>query len=94
MPVVKVQKIPRTVKVNKYKEWEDTIATFCYFYPQYTFAQARKLSERRIKQMLRIARIENAKKMYDFMQIIASQHTKKLKGVDKILKHYKDIIES
>lgn len=90
MAVIKAQKIPRPYKKVSP---EDVIAQFCYHYQQYTFAQARKLPMRRINQMMRVAEREYAKKMFDFLQIIASQHTKKMKGMNELSDHYKSILD-
>lgn len=72
MAVIKVQKIPR-----KKTPAEDLIATFCYYYQQYTFAQARKMPYKRIMQMLKVARKEHARKMMDLLQIAVAPHGKK-----------------
>lgn len=90
MPTVKVKRIPRS---GKEISTEDVLAQFCYYFPQYTFVQARKLPAKRIKQMLRVVDREEAKRMYQFAQIIASQHTKKMSGMKKILESYKSVIE-
>lgn len=70
--VVNVQKIPQQQATP-----EDIIATFCYYYQQYTFAQARRVSYKRITQMLNIAKKEHARKMLDLLQIAVAPHGKK-----------------
>lgn len=70
--VVKIQKITQPQSTP-----EDIIATFCYHYQQYTFAQARKMPYKRIKQMLEVAKKEHARKMIDLLQIAIAPHGKK-----------------
>jgi len=43
--------------------------------------------------MLRVAEKENARKMYQLMQIVSAPQTKKGTGVKKMLDYFKDIIE-
>lgn len=90
MVVVKAKKIPK-----KYRDVspEDVLALFCYHYQQYTYAAARKLPYKRIRHMLKIAEREYAKKMFDYLQIIASPHTKKMSGIKQLIDYYKDIID-
>lgn len=90
MAEIKVQKIsqkaPKTTP-------DDVIALFCYYFPQYKYHEARKLPFKRVHQMLKVAGKEKAKNMLGFMQIIAAPHTKKMKGIQNLIEHYKSIIE-
>lgn len=70
--VIKVQKIPRAKTPP-----EDLLATFCYYYQQYTFAQARKMPYKRVMHMLKVARKEQARKMINLLQIVSAPHGKK-----------------
>lgn len=72
MAIVKVQKIPR-----KKGQPLDLVAVFCYHFPQYKFAEARKLPYARIKHMLKIANKEHAKKMMDLLAVSMAPHGKK-----------------
>jgi hypothetical protein len=92
MPVIKVQKIPKPEKIGT--PIEDQLAQFCFYFQQYTFAQARKLPQRRINQMLKVAEREYAKKMIDLLNITVSVHTKKASGVKELHSHYKSILDS
>ncbi len=85
---IRAQKIPpRKISV------EDVLATFCYKYPQYTFAQAEKLPYKRIVQMLKISRRLDAEKMLELINIVVAPHTKKGQGVKNIVEYYKGIIK-
>ncbi len=89
MAVIKTQKVPG----KKPESWEDTVARFCYYYPQYKYHQARVLPLKRVNQMLRIAKNEYARKMIDLVQAVSAPHSKKGKGVRKMLEYFKSIIE-
>lgn len=88
MAVIKAQKVPQ-----KTESVEDIIATFCYYFPQYTFSQASEMPAKRVRQMLKVARKEEAMRMYNLTQLIAAPHTKKGVGVKTMLKYFKEIIE-
>lgn len=72
-------------KVNNRELW----ATICYYYPQYTLDDARRLSVRDIKLLLRIAEKKEAEKFLQLVQIVASPHTKKGQGVKQLTNFYK-----
>lgn len=86
MAVIKVQKIPR-----RKEEPEDILALFCFYFPQYTFNQARKLPYKRIRQMLKVVRREEARKHIELVKIVAAPHGKK-GTAESLLKSYNDII--
>lgn len=88
--IIKAQK----VTTNKEAESsEDTLARFCYLYPQYTYAEARKLPYKRINRLIRMARKEQAYEWYNLLRISIAPHGKK--GlIDKLFKEYKQVIES
>lgn len=88
MPAIKAQRVPKDVEPI-----EDTIARFCYYFPQYNFQQARQLPYKRITQMLRIAVKEQAREMWQLTQVVAAPHVKGGKGVSKMLEYFKGIIE-
>lgn len=86
---LKAQKIPR-----KKTSLDDVIARFCYYFPQYTFADAKKkLPYRRVMQMLRVAEKERAAFLFELTNIAAAPHTKKGQGVKKLLDIYRKIFE-
>lgn len=88
MAIIHVQKIPK-----KSIHAEEIIARFCYYFPQYTFAQARFMPYKRIKQMLDVVRKEQAQQYAVLTNIIASPHTKRGEGIKKMIKYFNDIIE-
>lgn len=88
MAKIKAKKIPLRVESA-----EDTIARFCYHFPQYTFHEAKQMPFVRIKQMLKVARKEQALLLYDLTRIASAPHTEKGKEVKKLLQSYKEIVE-
>lgn len=85
---IKVQKAPQQ-PLNT----EDILARFCYYFPRYSYLEAKKLPFKRVRQMLRVVEKEQAKKNFELIQIVASPHTKNGRGVEKLLEYYKGIIE-
>lgn len=92
MKIIQAQKIPKK-KLSSRELADDLIAKFCFNFPQYTFAQAKKLPYKRVVQMLRVARREEARRMFELMQVVAAPKTKKGSGVKKVLEYYQDIME-
>lgn len=86
--IIKSKKVPKS-KSNG-NAVDDLIARFCYHFPQYTYLEAKTLPYKRIIQMLKIQRKEEARMMYQLCQIVIAPHTKN--GHKDILKYYKDII--
>lgn len=86
--VVRVAQIPaskpRPVDADRVLE------QLCYYYPQYTFAQARRLPYKRVASLLRTAHQLQAKHYHELTQISAAPHTEKGKGVTDLLKRYED----
>ena len=71
----------------------DTLAKFCYHFPQYKYHEAREMPFKRVQQMLIIARKEYAHKMIDLTNIAAAPHSAKGKGVKKMVEFFSRIIE-
>jgi hypothetical protein len=88
MSVIRVQKVPK-----KTIDPEEKIARFCYYFPQYTFAEAKKLPDVRINRMLKVVDKEKAQDFYLLTQIIAAPHAKSGNGVQKMLNLFKNIAE-
>ena len=84
---IKIQKIPKK-KISV----DDTLATFCYKFPQYTFSQAERLPYKRVIQMLKTSRKLDAQRMIELVNIAAAPHTKKGQGVKNIIEYYKGVI--
>jgi len=84
---IKIQKIPKK-KISV----DDTLATFCYKFPQYTFSQAERLPYKRIIQMLKTSRKLDAQRMIELVNIAAAPHTKKGQGIKNIIEYYKGVI--
>lgn len=87
----------RRVKVQKIKperlNGEELLAQVCYYYPAYTLETAAKLSYRQVTLLLKVAQKQKATEYYNLTQIVASPHTKKGKGVQKLSDHFKKIAE-
>lgn len=88
MKILRVKRIPK-----KEAPTEDIISLFCYYYQQYKYHEARRLPFKRLIQMLKVARKEYAKQMFDLTQITSAPHTKKGQGVKKLQDYFKKIIE-
>jgi hypothetical protein len=88
MPVIKAQKIPKEVIAP-----EDILARFCYYFPQYTFAMAKRMPYKRIGQMMSIVRKEQALNYLQLTRIASAPHTSKGSGVKKLIQSYQDILK-
>ena len=69
------------------------LAEFCYFYPSYKFAEARRLPYRTVRRLMAQAHKQEAIKNYNLTQIIASPNTKNGEGITELLAHFKDVID-
>lgn len=65
-----------------------TLAQFCYYYPQYTLNEARKLPYKYVALLLKTAIIEMNKNYLNLTQIVSAPHFDKGKGVNKLIKQY------
>lgn len=89
MATVTAQKVPKRTESP-----EDTLARFCFYFPQYTYAQARQMPFIRIRQMLRVVLTEQARQMFFLTQIAASPHIEKGRGVKKMLNYFKELMDT
>jgi hypothetical protein len=86
MARVRAQQVPtEAVSINK----REMYATVCYYFPQYTLRQVAKLPFRDVKLLIKTAQRIEAGKMYNFTQIAAAPHTKKMQSVKKLSEHFK-----
>ena len=85
--LIKTQKIPK-----KEVSVDDTLATFCYKFQQYTLSQAEKLPYQKLVKMLQVAKKLDAQRMLELVNIVASPHTKKGQGVKSIIEYYKGVL--
>jgi len=88
VPVIKAQPVPKSK--NSSSSVEDTLALFCFYFPQYTYAQSKRMPYKRVARMLRIAERERARFLYDLTNIAAAPHTHKGQGVKKMLNYFKE----
>lgn len=88
MPVIKAQQVPK-----KTEKAVDVLARFCYYFPQYTFNEAKRIPYKRVSQMLSVVRKEQAKFKLDLVKIAVAPHTKKGKGATNLIQYFKEVIE-
>lgn len=74
-------------KTNK----RELYATVCYYYPQYTLKMVQDMAARDLNLLITTARRLEALKMYNLTQIVAAPHSKKGKGVSKLLEYFKKV---
>lgn len=86
MPVFKASKIPKKAISSA-----ELLTIFCYYFPQYTLAQAKEMPYVRIVRMLKVVRKERAKHMLDFARVIFASGNKS--GMKDVLSYFKQIIE-
>lgn len=91
MPVkiIKAQKIPQS---SQPVTVDDELTRFCLYFSQYTLSDARKMPYKRIVQMLRVARQEYGRKMYDLTTAICSPHSKG--GPARVLEYFKELSQN
>lgn len=76
--VIKAKKIPRgSGSKDKGSDVMQLLATFCYYFPAYTLAEARKLPHRHVVLMLKQAKRLESARYYTLLQIAKAPHTKK-----------------
>lgn len=84
-------------KVPQKEVAEDAIlrmlAALCYYYPQYTFTEARKLPYKRVALLLREAKRQKAIDWHWQTLIAASAQSPKGKGTKRLLKILKEYID-
>jgi hypothetical protein len=68
---------------------KDTIATFCYYYPRYTYDEAFNLPIKTISRMLKAVRGEKAKDYIEMLQITRVAQSDKSQPVKSLLERYK-----
>ena len=73
---------------------DELLARLCYYYPQYTFREAKELPYKHVQLLLRVAKKQQAIQLYNLTQIAAAPHTKKGEGVKKLSEHFKGIANS
>lgn len=88
-PEGKVIKAKRISSVQDVISPLQVLSVFCYYFPQYTLAQARKLPFQHVQLMLQEARKERARHYLELTQIAAAPHTKKGIGIKRLVERYK-----
>jgi len=88
---IKVQKVP---SASKRLSTDEILAQVCYHYPQYNLEEAKRLSYRQVKLLLKTAAQQQAIQMYNLTQIVAAPHTKKGAAVTKLSEHFKKLANS
>ena len=90
MAVIEVAKVPKKEPTGS--EALRLVATLCYYYPQYTFAEARKLPYKRVVLLLQEATRQKAIDWHWQTLIAASAQTPKGKGTKSLLNILKGYI--
>lgn len=90
MPIIKAQKAP-VPEASQEASVEDVLATFCFYYQQYSFAEARRLPYVRVQQMLKVAKREHYTKMLDLLQVSIAPTSQK--NYDNVLSFLKNKIK-
>lgn len=86
--IIEAKQIPvKKISVN------ERLAEFCWYYPQYTLSVAKRMPAKDIILMLNIARKKEAEKYLNLVNIISAPHTKNGKGINKLIKVYREIID-
>lgn len=89
MAIIKAEKVP-----VEQASAEDILGKFCYYYQQYTYAQARRLPIMRVLKLLRIAEKENARRMHGFANMLMAAHfSKNSSAMKKVVKYYEDKVK-
>lgn len=89
MATIKVAPLPS--KKIEFKS-QIILAELCYYYPQYTYAQARRLPYKTVKLLMNTAYKEQARDYLILTQIAAAPKTKKFEGVKTLMNHFKEIV--
>lgn len=84
MATIKVASVPKPKQSARV-----LLAEFCYYYPQYTLAQARRLPAKDVVLLLKTARKKEAEKYFNLTQIAAAPHTKRGAGVKSLSGKYR-----
>lgn len=87
---IKAQKV--NTKITE--SGEDTLARFCYHFPQYTYAKANKLPYKRILKMLKVARKEKVYEWYNQLRIAIAHKSSKKSSISNLIKEYKQVLEN
>lgn len=86
MARVKAQKV-----IGQRASAEDILGKFCYYYRQYTYAEARRLPMRRVLLLLDRSEKERARDLYDLANILMACHfAKNSSAVKNLIKYYQD----
>lgn len=85
--VIHMQK-PSQSASNKKKTTGRLLAQLCFYYPQYTLQQARRLPYKHVIILLEEAKRMKAREYLELTQIAAAPHTKKGEGYKQLLKRY------
>lgn len=91
--VIKVAKVSKaTSRTAGQKDWQVKLATLCFYYPQYTFADAYRLPAWIVNLLLKRAHQLEAERYFNLTEISTAPHTEKGKGVKQLLNRYEEIM--
>lgn len=89
MAKIEVQKVPK--KKTSVTDAQRTLGTLCYYYPQYTYNEARKLPYKRVVMLLNIAH-ERQGMHYHHLLSIAVATNAKSRHVSKLSNYFKGMM--
>lgn len=85
--VIKVKKLPKANEAKaEIDETTKLLAKLCYYYPQYTLRDSRKLPYKHVIILLRIAEELKAMEYINLLQIAIAPHTKQ--GGKRLMEHF------
>lgn len=91
MAVIKVKRVRNAKSPQSNNEdLKTVVATFCFYYSQYTFDQALDLPIRTLRRMLKIVRREQAREYLEMSQIARAAQAEKPSEYNKLTKRYED----
>lgn len=90
MAVIKAQKIPRP-ELEFHPD--EVIGRFCYYFPQYTFAQAKRMPLKVINKMLKLVEREKAKDFLFLTRIVGAPHSKNGNLYKSLIEYFKGVVE-
>ena len=95
MAEVKAQSVSETLKkkLDPEREAEILHARLCYYYPQYTLYEARRLPDKDVRLLLQTAEREKAKHYLYLTQIASAPYTDKYSGFARLSEEFKKIMD-
>jgi hypothetical protein len=93
---VKAQSVSQTLKkkLDPEREAEILAARVCYYYPNYSLYEARRLPHKDVRLLIQTAECEKAAEYYALTQIASAAYTDMQSGYAKLSKQFKEIMDT